>query len=66
MAKRDFSGVSNYQVIIPYKDLVKFCELATQMDEMEKLIKRIDERSSALQSMYTELLEKIQEMDRYL
>ena len=66
MKGKNFCSARNFQVLIPYKDLEKLCEIATQMEEMEQLMKRMEERNAALQLMYSEMMEKIQEIDRYL
>lgn len=66
MKNKDFCCVDNFSVIIPYRELEKLLQSANKIEHIESLIDRIDERNSALQLMYSELLEKVAEIDRYL
>lgn len=66
MSKKDFCCVDNFSVIIPYRDLEKMLESANKIAHIESLAKRMDERASAMQLLYSEMLEKIREIDRYL
>lgn len=66
MKKENFSCVDNFSVIIPYRELEKMLESANKIEHIEALAKRMDERVSAMQLMYSEMLEKIKEIDRYL
>ena len=66
MNNKDFCCVDNFSVIIPYRELENLLQSANKIEHIEALMKRIDERNSAMQLMYSELLEKIAEINRYL
>ena len=66
MKNKDFCCVDNFSVIIPYRELENLLQSANKIEHIEALMKRIDERNSAMQLMYSELLEKIAEINRYL
>ena len=66
MSKKDFCCVDNLSVIIPYRELEKMLESSNKIAHIEALAKRMDERVSAMQLLYSEMLEKIREINRYL
>lgn len=66
MPKEKFCCVDNYSVLIPYRDLEKLLETANKMQYFQERLHRTDEQLLALRVMYTEVLEKIAEIDRYL
>lgn len=66
MKKENFCRVENYSVIIPYKDLEKILQSANKIEHIEELTKRMDERCAKMQLLYSELLEKVAEINRYL
>lgn len=66
MKKEKFCDPSNYSVLIPYRDLEKLMQSANKIEEIEKLAKRIEERCARMQLLYSEVLEKVAEIDRYL
>lgn len=66
MAKEKFCSPEKYSILIPYKDFVKLVDAANRIEEMEKLYKRMDERMAAMQNIYSEILEKVAEINRYL
>ena len=66
MKKEKFCDPSNYSVLIPYKDLEILMQCANKIEEMERLVKRMDERCARMQLLYSELLEKVAEINRYL
>ena len=66
MTKKDFCCADNFSVIIPYRDLEKMLESTNKIEHIEKLFRRMDERMAAIQLMYSDLLEKVAEIDRYL
>ena len=51
---------------IPYRDLVKIVEVAKNLERYEKCLSRTNEQLVALRSQYTELCEKVREMDKLL
>lgn len=66
MPKEKFCCVDNYSVLIPYRDLEKLLETANKLQYFQERLHRTDEQLLALRVMYTEVLEKIAEIDRYL
>lgn len=66
MKNENFCAPQNFSVLIPYKDLEKLIEFANKYEQMERLVKRMDERCARMQLLYSEILEKVAEMDRYL
>ena len=66
MKKETFCCVDNFSVIIPYRELEKLLQSANKIEQIEALVKRMDERNSAMQHMYSEVLEKVAEINRYL
>ena len=65
MKNSDFGCAGNFGVLVPYQDLLKIAEVATNMDEYKRTLSRTSEQLSALRLMYTELLEKVQALERY-
>lgn len=66
MPKRKTTISDQLSVIIPYRELEKLLNATNQIDEIEKRYKRIEERLAATQNLYLEILEKVNEIDRYL
>lgn len=67
MKKNDVSfDPEKYSVLIPYSDLEKFISLAHEMHEMKFMYRRLEEKYSAMMSLYSEILEKVAEMEKYL
>ena len=66
MNNAEFCCVENFPVLIPYRDLVKIVEVAKNMERYEKCLSRTNEQLVALRSQYTELCEKVREMDKLL
>lgn len=66
MKKKDFCCVDDFSVIIPYRELEKLLTSANKIEQIEALIRRMEERNAALQLMYSEILEKVSEINRLL
>ncbi len=66
MKKNDFCCVDDFSVIIPYRELEKMLESSNKIAHIESLYKHTEERLSAMQLLYSEILEKVHEIDRYL
>ena len=66
MKNKDFCCVDNYSVIIPYKDLEKLLRFVDQYEQFDKRLRRTDEQLLALRIMYTEALQKIADLERYV
>ena len=48
------------------RDLEKMLETANNLEQFQSQLKRTNEQLAALRLMYTEVLEKVAEMDKYL
>lgn len=57
-----FCCVENYQVLIPYKDLVKMVEVAQKVEQIELQYSRLQEQYAAIRGMFSECLDKINEI----
>lgn len=66
MNKNNFCCVDNFSVIIPYRDLETMLESSNKIAHIESIAKHMEERVAAMQLLYSEMLEKIREIDRYL
>ena len=66
MSQKEFCCVGDFPVLIPYRDLEKIVEVATNMDRYQRELRRTSEQLTALRRQYTELLEKVQKMDKIL
>ena len=66
ISKRDFCCAENFSVLIPYKDLERLVETSNKLQYFQTQLTRTQEQLAALRLMYTEALEKIAEIDRYL
>lgn len=53
-----------YAIVVPYQDFLRLMEAASKMEKMEYQIKRIDERTAAMQLLYSQILEKVAELNR--
>lgn len=62
MPDEEFCSVENYQVLIPYKDLVKMVEVAKKVEQIELQYNRLQEQYAAIQGMFSECLLKIKEI----
>lgn len=58
----EFGSVENYQVLIPYKDLVKMVEIANKVEQIELQYTRLQEQYAAIRGMFSECLDKIKEI----
>ena len=66
LKSKDFCCVDDFSVIIPYRKLEVMLDSANKIAEIQELCRRMDEKYSALKFMYSELLEKVAEINRYL
>lgn len=66
MGKKQNNGLGELSVIIPYRELEKLLECGKRIEEMERLYKRMDERYAAMMAIYSEILEKVDEINHYL
>lgn len=56
----------NLSILIPYEELVRLCDAAKEMDSLRADYKRIVDRLAALQGLYSELLDKVNELEQYV
>ena len=66
LPKKDFCCVDNFSVLIPYRDLERLLETSNKMQYFQEELSRTNEQLLALRIMYTEALEKIAEINRFL
>lgn len=66
MAKENFCCPEKFSVVIPYSDFVKLVETGKKVDQISKDYKILVDQVQALRCMYTEAIEKIGEIERYL
>ena len=66
LAKKDFCCVDNFSVLIPYRDLEHLFEVANKLPQFQRDLEQTKEQLDALRRMYTEALQKIAEINRYL
>ena len=66
MADTNFCCASDFPVLIPYKDLVQLVEVAKNLEQLEKRLSRTDEQLTALKGLYSELLQKVRELDKLI
>lgn len=63
---KDFCCADDLSVLIPYKKLEKLLKAATNSTEQEKRIKHLEEKLGSLHGLYSELLEKVAELQESL
>lgn len=66
MAENDFVALPPPYVVIPYSEYEKVVHMAIKMEEMEKVIKRMDEQYAAIRGMFSECLDKIKEIQDFV
>lgn len=66
MVKENFVDPSNFSVIIPYSDLEKFVNLARDMDVMKAQYARLQEQYTAIQGMFSEVLQVVRETREFV
>ena len=66
LPKRDFCCVDNFSVLIPYKDLELLFGIANNLPQFQHDLAQTRRELEALRVMYTEALQKIAEINRYL
>lgn len=67
MSKQEkFCSPENYQVIIPYTDLVKIVDMVNKVDKIEAMYERMNDQYQAIYGMFSECLEKIREIYRFV
>lgn len=66
MRKKNICCVDDISVIIPYRELEKMLQSSNKIEQIESLVKHMDERCAAMQLLYSEILDKVAEIYRYL
>lgn len=66
MPKENFVDPSKISVIIPYSDLEKFVNLARDMDVMKSQYARLQEQYTAIQGMFSEVLQVVRETREFV
>lgn len=64
--KENLCDPHNYSILVPYKDFENLVGIAREYQEILKVVKHQDEQLVAMRQMFSECLEKIAEIDRYL
>ena len=58
--------IPRLQVIIDYRDLTKLLEAAEMVDDLQKNMKRLDDKLEALRRIQSETIEKVGQIERDL
>lgn len=66
MGDSKFCCVGDFPVLIPYQDLVRLVEVAKNIDQFTERLSRTDEQLTALKGLYSELLQKVRELDKLI
>lgn len=64
--KKEFCDPENYSILIPYRDFENLVQIARKYDEVLQVVKHQDAQLVAMRQMFSECLEKIAEINRYL
>ena len=66
MAEKKFCCVGDFPVLVPYENLEKLLEMANNQEGFKQRLSRMDEQLTAIYGIYTEVLEKLKEIDNNL
>lgn len=64
--KKSFCCPENYQVLIPYRDLVRIAEMAQKVEVIEAQYKRLEDQYAAIRGMFSECLDRIREIQNWV
>lgn len=64
MGDDKFCCADDFPVLIPYRDLVRFVETARNIERFSERLSRTDKQLAALRGLYSELLEKVGDLER--
>lgn len=64
--KKEFCGVPDWNVLIPYSDLQYLVNSLKNAEELQKQYEQMQKELIALRALWLETLEKIDEINRYL
>lgn len=62
--KEKFCCIDNFGVLIPYTDLQKLMSFANSVELFEKRLSHMDGQLQALRGLYSDVLEKVGELER--
>ena len=65
-SSKGFCSADNFSVLIPYKDLEALLKIVRNYDTLLNKVQRMEKQLEALRSMYSEALDRIAEISRYL
>ena len=65
-SSKGFCSPDNFSVLIPYKDLEALLKIVRNYDTLMNKVQRMEKQLEALRSMYSEALDRIAEISRYL
>lgn len=63
---KNFCGVGDFPMLIPYSEVVKMVESARKTEEMERMYAQLVSQVDAMRRMYFELAEKYGELYKML
>ena len=68
MPKRNeyFCDPGDFSILIPYKDFVKMVQVVNNYDAIAKEMDGLRDQLGALRGLYSELLQKVGELERYI
>lgn len=61
-----FCSADNLSVVIPYKDFESLVKVARNYDSLVAKVQRMEKQLDALRVMYTQALDRIAEINKYL
>lgn len=66
MGHDDFVASAPPYVVIPYSEYEKVVKMAHELEEMKKVMNRLDEQYTAIRGMFSECLDKIKEIQDFV
>ena len=66
MSKKRCEITQRFAAIIPYDDLENLLEAAQKIEDLEKKYQHMEKKYIAMLQLYREVLEKVNEINRYL
>lgn len=66
MRDEKFCCVGDFPVLVPYKDLEQMVAMANNQAAFEQRLSQMDERLTAIYGIYTEVLDKLREINKLL
>lgn len=66
MAEKEFCCVGNFPVLVPYQELEKLLKVAQNQEEILKRCEQTEKRCAAMQNLFSEVLLKLQEVEKMM